>query len=128
MLNDLEPLPHFKLTDYVRVPVWKSGKEYIVYIGRNHVRRYTLTSLPSFISSKITIANVLSNDVKPDSQLRKHEMFMCEPDNGDEDTSWRASESMYVVIIHLNDFYYLQGEFIGDPRKENQRKSKKDSK
>jgi hypothetical protein len=42
---------------------------------------------------------------------------VCDDYTGAEDTAWRASENMYVVIIHVNDFYELQGEII-DSRKE----------
>jgi hypothetical protein len=112
MLNDLEPLPHFVMTDYVRIPVWKSGNDYIVFVGKHHKRRYTVATLPPFISSKITIANVLANEIKSDTDLTPHTLFFCDGDNGDEDTAWRASESLYVVIIHNNQFYELLGDKI----------------
>ena len=117
MFNELEPIPHFKLTDFVRVPVWRKGKEYIVYTGRKYRRRYTLTTLPDCIKSKITVANCLATNYKNDYELSIHDIFVCEDYTGAEDTGWRASENMYVVIIHVNDFYELQGEII-DSRKE----------
>lgn len=117
MFTELEPIPHFKLTDFVRVPVWRNGKEYIVYTGRRYRRRYTLATLPDCIKSKITLANCMATTIKDDLNLSIQDVFVCDDYTGEEDTAWRASENMYVVIIHVNDFYEIQGEEI-DTRKE----------
>lgn len=124
MFNELEPIPHFKLTDYIRVPVWRNGTEYIVYMGRRYRRRYTLSTLPECIKSKLTIANCIATDYKNDYEISIQDVFVCEDMTGEPDTAWRASENLYVVIIHVNDFYELQGEEI-DPREENKNQSKK---
>lgn len=122
----LEPIPHFVMTDYVRVPVKRDGENFIVYLENNYVRRYTLSTLPDFISSKITIANVLTNEIKQDHELQHYDIFICDSDNGDPDIGWRASESIYVVILHLKEYAKLLGK-TNDTRKENKRESKKDT-
>ena len=120
MFKELEPIPHFKLTDYVRVPVYKEDDVYIVYVAKNFRRRYSLKTLPSFIKSKNTVANCIATSYKEDHEINAMDVFNCHEEIGDPDTAWRASESMYVVIIHVNDFYELTGSFYDDdPRKEN---------
>lgn len=123
----LEPIPHFVMTDYVRVPIKKDGERYIVYLENNYIRRYNLSTLPDFLLSKITIANVISNTVKKDHELQHYDIFICDSDNGDPDIGWRASESMYVIILHINDYAELLGQ-ANDTRKESKRKSKNDIK
>ena len=121
MLTDnLEPLPHFNMTEYIRVPVFKRRDEYIVYLANSYRRIYTLLTLPLYISSKITIANCLTSTNLPlNNSLDRASLFMCPTNGGDKDTCWRASDDWYIVIIHRNDFedLYLQGEKI-DTRKE----------
>jgi len=121
MLTDnLEPLPHFNMTEYIRVPVFKRRDEYIVYLANSYRRIYTLLTLPLYISSKITIANCLTSTSLPsNNSLDRTSLFMCPTDGGDKDTCWKASDDWYIVIIHRNDFedLYLQGEKI-DTRKE----------
>tara|TARA_R110000787_G_scaffold50202_1_gene119932 strand:- start:96 stop:467 length:372 start_codon:yes stop_codon:yes gene_type:complete len=115
--QDLEPIPHFKVTDYVRIPIQKKGEEYIVYMSNNYRKRYILKSLPSYIVSKIVIANVLANNIIDDISLTRAALFCSQPLNGEEDTAWRASENWYIVVLHINDYYDLQGDTI-DTRKE----------
>ena len=110
--QDLEPTPHFKLTDYVRVPIQKKGEEYIVYMNNNYRKRYILKSLPSYIISKIVIAKVLANHVISDNLLTRTALFAPQDLNGEEDTAWRASENWYIVVLHINDYYDLQGDTI----------------
>lgn len=107
--HELEPIPHFKMTDYIRVPVHKSGDDYIVHIGKKNKRIYTLSTLPSFITSKLTVANVLSNNTISDEQLDPSKLFICHEDVGDPDLAWKASDSYYIIIIHHNEFLSLLG-------------------
>ena len=123
----LEPIPHFVMTDYVRVPIKKDGERYIVYLENNYIRRYNLSTLPDFLLSKITIANVIANEIPPDYKVSDYDIFICGKDNGDPDIGWRASESIYVIILHINDYAELLGQ-ASDTRKESKRKSKKDIK
>jgi len=129
MLTKLEPIPHFKLTDYVRVAIRHKNGEYTVYLDNDMVRQYTLQSLPSYISSKITVAKALSIHLKSDHEVKEHDIFMCDVEQGDPDVAWRASENWYIVILHLIDYQTLLGlRKNGNPRKESKRKSKKDIK
>ena len=127
MLTDkLEPLPHFNMTEYIRVPILKRGDEYIVYLANSYRKIYTLLTLPLYISSKITIANCLTSTSLPSNDsLDRTSLFMCPTDGGDKDTCWKASEKWYIVIIHMKDFIDLQGQRV-DSRKKNKNKSKKD--
>ena len=127
MLTDkLEPLPHFNMTEYIRVPILKRGDEYIVYLANSYRKIYTLLTLPLYISSKITIANCLtSTNLPSNNSLDRTSLFMCPTDGGDKDTCWKASENWYIVIIHMKDFIDLQGQRV-DSRKKNKNKSKKD--
>ena len=127
MLTDkLEPLPHFNMTEYIRVPILKRGDEYIVYLANSYRKIYTLLTLPLYISSKITIANFLTyTNLPSNNSLDRTSLFMCPTDGGDKDTCWKASENWYIVIIHMKDFIDLQGQRV-DSRKKNKNKSKKD--
>ena len=119
-IDKLEPLPHFNMTEYIRVPVFKRREEYIVYLANSYRRIYTLLTLPLYISSKITIANCLTSTSLPsNNSIDRTSLFMCPTDGGDKDTCWKASDDWYIVIIHKKDFedLYLQGQRI-DSRKE----------
>jgi hypothetical protein len=117
MLTKLDPIPHFKLTDYVRVAIHHKRGEYTVYLDNDMVRQYTLQTLPPYISSKITVAKALSLHVRPDYEVKEHDIFMCDVEQGDPDVAWRASENWYIGL-----------KKNGNPRKESKRKSKKNIK
>ena len=125
LTENLEPIPHFNITNYIRVPVCKKGKEYIVYLANHYRRIYTLSTLPLCIASKITIANCIATKIPNDYSLDRASLFTCPPDGGDSETCWRASDNWYIVILDSYDFLNIQGEVI-DSRKESKKQSKKD--
>jgi hypothetical protein len=93
------------------------------------VRQYTLQTLPPYISSKITVAKALCVHTRPDYEVKEHDIFLCDVEQGDPDVAWRASENWYIVILHLIDYQTLLGlKKNGNPRKESKRKSKKNIK
>jgi hypothetical protein len=127
---ELEPIPHFKMTDYVRVPVRKNNGKITVHLSKSHKKFYTINDAPDFVISKIVIADALAKEVWDEfdsaNPYLKSAILVCPEDGGDPDNAWKVTESLYIIVIHVNDFYYMQGEFIGNPRKESQRQSKKD--
>ncbi len=129
MLTKLDPIPHFKLTDYVRVAIHYERGEYTVYLDNDMVRQYTLQTLPPYISSKITVAKALCVHTRPDYEVKEHDIFLCDVEQGDPDVAWRARENWYIVILHLIDYQTILGlKKNGNPRKESKRKSKKNIK
>ncbi len=129
MLTDnLEPIPHFNVTDKIRVPVYKkNGDEYIVYLAKNYRRIYTLATLPLYVAAKITIANCLASD-KHSGQLSftKASLFTFPPDGGDDELCWKIDNNWYVVVLDTEDYNELQGERI-DTREKSKNQSKKNS-
>ena len=129
MLTDnLEPIPHFNITDKVRVPVYKkNGDEYIVYLTKNYRRIYTFATLPLYVAAKITIANCLASD-KQSGQLSftRASLFTCPPDGGDEELCWKKDDNWYAIVLDNTDYNDLQGERI-DTREKSKDQSKKNS-
>ena len=55
----------------------------------------------------------------------KNELFTC-PEDGNENISWKLSDSIYVIVLHEDELMMLQGTNI-DTRKKSQRESQKNS-
>lgn len=126
--KELEPIPHFVMTDYVRVPIIRSNNNLTVILSKTHRKFYSLDEAPDFIVSKIVIADALENSTEEDIyHLDIPSILSCPEDSGDPDNAWKASKNLYILVIHVNDFYYMQGEYIGYPREKSKRQSKKDS-
>jgi hypothetical protein len=97
---------------------------YNFHVGQNVVNRYDYNSLPSFLLVKIIVADELSKNLKLKSIYSvpsERELFTC-PEDGDENISWKISNSIYVIVLHDDELRMLQGSPF-DPRKESQRKS-----
>ena len=101
---------------------------YNIYVAKNNIRLYNSDSLPSYVKIKIIIADELSTNPKFKSIYSipsKNELFTC-PEDGNENISWKLSDSIYVIVLHEDELMMLQGTNI-DPRKESQRESQKNS-
>ena len=101
---------------------------YNIYIAKNNVRLYNSDSVPSYVKIKIIIADELSTNPRFKSIYSipsKNELFTC-PEDGNENISWKVSDSIYVIVLDQDELTELQGISI-DTRKESQRESQKDS-
>ena len=101
---------------------------YNIYVAKNNIRLYNSDSLPSYVKIKIIIADELSTNPRFKSIYSipsKNELFTC-PEDGNENISWKLSDSIYVIVLHEDELMMLQGTNI-DSRKESQRESQKNS-
>jgi len=116
-LSELVPMPHSTMQDYYRVPVYKRllpAVSYTVFVGKDMTRMYAEETLPPFVQAKITIANATCDNV-PDDDTIGHalQLFSVAWDNSTDEkfnTAWRASTSMYVIVMTKVELFGLRGD------------------
>ena len=109
-LKHIQPLPHHKAKTAWRVPVQHVPPTYTVYVGPQHVRVFDDFSLPDELKSKITMANAESVGYKQDSEVYEIDVFIYRG-NGLENVAWRASETMYIVVMSNSELDKLKGVY-----------------
>lgn len=95
----LYPYPHETMHDKFRVPVWKSDPDYIIYVAKNYKRTFNDNTLPNYIQAKLTMANASGNKYASDSEINYIDLFIYNGNDGMGDIAWRASDTMYIVIL-----------------------------
>ena len=108
----LVPLAHPTLNNFYRVPIKITKTQYRVYIDKGCVRIFTQATVPPYLLSKITMAKAASDDVVKDNDLYEYDLFVTKDKNGMSDVAWRASESMYTIVLHKNELKELLGEHL----------------
>lgn len=109
-LKSIQPLPHHRDKTMWRVPVQYVPPSYTVYVGPQHVRVFDNGSLPDELKSKITMAKAEAVNYKQDSEIYQMDVFIYRG-NGLENVAWRASETMYIVVMNNNELNKLKGVY-----------------
>lgn len=92
-----------------RVPIEYSPPTYTVFGKPNHIRMYKDSSLPEFIKIRIAMANAAYENPVADKDLYEVDMFVYRGKTELGDVAWRASESMYIMVMtshELDGLYY----------------------
>lgn len=106
----LVPMPHHKEKTLWRVPVQHVPPTYTVWVGKQHVRVFDDISLPDEMKTKITMAKAEAVQYKQDSELYGVDVFIYRG-GGLENVAWRASETMYIVVMNNNELNKLKGVY-----------------
>ena len=104
------PLSHPTLKKFYRVPIKITKTQYKVYVGENNVRIFTDKTIPSYILSKLTMAKAACENIVKDTDLYEYDLFVTKDKNGMADVGWRASESMFTLVLHEDELHELRGE------------------
>jgi hypothetical protein len=113
MINttNFSALPHASLDNHYRVPLVVDGNTYVIYVGREYIRRYTDDDLPDFIRAKITMAKVRGNNIISDGFVNWYNVYSYTGEsNSMEGIAWQVSDSVYVVVITQDELDFLKGE------------------
>ena len=104
------PLSHPTLKKFYRVPIKLTKTQYKVYVGENNVRIFTDKTIPPYILSKLTMAKAACENIVKDTDLYEYDLFVTKDKNGMADVGWRASESMFTLVLHEDELHELRGE------------------
>ena len=111
VVRSLSPISHEFEEGLYRVPVRIEQEKHTIYVGDNHTRMFDTDTLPAFIKHKLAMIIVSATPESPirtDAQLTNLELY--NPRVGDlELIGWRASQSMYVVVMSEEELDSLRG-------------------
>ncbi len=88
--------------------------EFVIYVGKDYIRRFTLDTLPELIKEKLVLIHSVGNN-------RLQEPQMCS--DALREVGWLVGDSMYQII--LSDEYLK--ELSGGAELDTGRKSQKES-
>jgi hypothetical protein len=110
VVRSLSPVSH-PIAGMYRVPVRIEQEKHTIYVGDNHTRMFDTDTLPAFIKHKLAMIIVSAtpeSSIRTDAQLTNLELY--NPRVGDlELIGWRASQSMYVVVMSEEELDSLRG-------------------
>ena len=111
MINriQLEPIEIVKQETMYMVPLIRSPNKYEVFIANKYLRIFTDETLPSYIKSALSMAEVASTSYAKDSEVTNWDLFICRVPNMDY-VGWRASESVYIIILNEEQLNTIRGE------------------
>jgi hypothetical protein len=112
--KEIYPLPHPNLRNHYRVPVKKLLEEYRVYVDRGQSRIFTYETVPDYIKSRIVMADAseIQSKFTKDEELLNIDMFIYRGAKGMEDTAWRASDTMYIVVLNNKELNNMKGTVV----------------
>ena len=109
LFKNLSPVLHETLADHYRVPIKHKEPRYSIYVKPDYKRIFLEEKLPPFIQSRLTMAKAACERILPDNELYEVGMYIYRG-NGMGDVAWRASESMYIVVMDKHELNDLCGE------------------
>lgn len=108
-LKSLAPVSH-EIAGLYRVPVKIENELHTVYVGDNHTRMFDADTLPDFMKHKLAMITVRHRgELVQDKSLSALNLFATR--EGDSQTiGWRASPSMYIVVMDRDELRSLTGK------------------
>lgn len=109
ILNNLSPIINQYNNTLYRTPLRKINDQYTVYVSENYHRIYNVSTLPDEIKTKM--AMILSNDwnIVEDDDLTTLNLFTTTNKNEYRDIGWRASETMFIVMLDYLTLKQMKG-------------------
>ena len=109
VVRNLAPVSH-ETEGLYRVPVHIENELHTVYVGDNHVRMFDADTLPDFMKHKLAMITVgHRGELVQDKALSSLNLFAT--GKGDLETvGWRASPSMYIVVMSMGELCSLMGK------------------
>lgn len=108
-MGNLVPLEHPKNRDLLRVPVKVTKERYRVFVGKQSSRLFRGETMPPNILSKIVMANTVCTQYQSDKDMYEYDLYICKGGDAMSDIGWRASESMYIVVLTQDELNELKG-------------------
>lgn len=109
VIQSLAPVSH-ETEGLYRVPVHIENELHTVYVGDNHTRMFDADTLPDFMKHKLAMITVRHRgELVQDKALSALNLFATR--KGDLETvGWRASPSMYIVVMDMGELCSLTGK------------------
>jgi len=109
VIQSLAPVSH-ETEGLYRVPVHIENELHTVYVGDNHTRMFDADTLPDFMKHKLAMITVRHRgELVQDKALSALNLFATR--KGDLETvGWRASPSMYIVVMSMGELCSLTGK------------------
>lgn len=109
VVRNLAPVSH-ETEGLYRVPVHIENELHTVYVGDNHTRMFDADTLPDFLKHKLAMITVSDNgELIQDKLLSPLSLFATRKGKL-ETIGWRASQSMYIVVMTLSELHSLTGK------------------
>jgi hypothetical protein len=112
VVRSLSPISHEFEEGLYRVPVRIEGEKHTIYVGDNHKRMFDAGTLPAFIKHKLAMIIVSATPeslVKPNVFLTNLELYNTPKTGNLQTVGWRASQSMYIVVMSEEELDSLRG-------------------
>jgi hypothetical protein len=112
VVRSLSPISHEFEEGLYRVPVRIEGEKHTIYVGDNHKRMFDADTLPAFIKHKLAMIIVSATPeslVRTDIQLTNLELYATPKAGSLQTVGWRASQSMYIVVMSEEELDSLRG-------------------
>jgi hypothetical protein len=113
VVRSLSPISHEFEEGLYRVPVRIEGEKHTIYVGDNHTRMFDADTLPAFIKHKLAMIIVSATPEsvnKSDEFLSKLELFATPKTGNLQTVGWRASHTMYIVVMSEEELTSLIGK------------------
>jgi len=107
--DNLVPLVHPDIKGLYRVPVKVTKERYRIYTGKGTSRLFKGETMPPHILSKIVMANSVSKHYATDKNIYEFDLYICRLGEEMSDVAWRASESLYIVVLSEQELLDLKG-------------------
>jgi hypothetical protein len=109
VIKSLAPVSH-ETDGLYRVPVHIENELHTVYVGDNHTRMFDADTLPAFMKHKLAMITVSdSGELIQDKLLSPLSLFGTRKGKL-ETIGWRASPSMYIVVMDMSELCSLTGK------------------
>ena len=113
VVRSLSPISHEFEEGLYRVPIRIEGDKHTIYVGDHHVRMFDTDTLPAFIKHKLAMIIVSATPeslVIPNILLTNLELFATPKAGNLQTIGWRASETMYIVVMSEEELTSLIGK------------------
>jgi len=97
-----------------RVPVWISGDEITVGLGRDTYRYYTRANAPEKLKAALAMVSAFPPDNRPQWAVNSTSAYVP-MNNKQKDIGWRVTDDFYILILDENllNECYLKGSGDG---------------
>jgi hypothetical protein len=110
MLKYLSPIVHQYDNKLYRVPLRRQGSNYTIYVADGFTREFDEDTLPDEVKTKMAMILSRGHSVVYDHELTELGLMSTVKDTELHDVGWRASESMFVIVLPLESLLELKGE------------------
>lgn len=107
--DSLAPLAHHTIEGSYRVPVKITKERYRIYIDKGSSRLFKGETIPPHILSKLVMAKSVCKHYELDKDMYMYDLYLCKGNPDMSDIAWRASESMYIVVLTDAELTELKG-------------------